>query len=80
VAWAKSQSEFEGKVRRHTETLDRILVELENVQFLEFRMEQDDFPEELVRMRETAAVNVKTRFLEHFMFGIRGTRTEKPKH
>lgn len=54
VAWAKSQSEFEEKVNRHTKGLDCVLVELESVQLLESRMARDDFPEELTTMRETA--------------------------
>ena len=54
VAWAKSQFDFEEKVRRNTDTLDCILVELESVQLLKLRMEKDDFPEELIKMRETA--------------------------
>ena len=54
VSWAKSRSEFERKVERHVESLDCILVELEDVQLLEARVARDDFPEELITMRETA--------------------------
>lgn len=54
VAWANSRTEFEQKVKRHTDSLDCILVELENVQLLEARIGQDDFPEELITMRQTA--------------------------
>ena len=54
IAWAKSATHFKEKVSRHTETLDCILVELENVQLLDSRMEQHDFPEELITMREAA--------------------------
>jgi hypothetical protein len=35
--------------------MDCILVELENVQLLEARMSDEDYPEELITMRETAA-------------------------
>lgn len=55
VAWAESQTGFEEKVKRHSETLDCILVELENVQLLEARLGQADFSEELITMRETAS-------------------------
>jgi len=34
--------------------MDCILVELENVQLLEARMSDEDYPEELITMRETA--------------------------
>jgi hypothetical protein len=54
VAWADSQAAFEEKVKRHTEGLDCILVELANVQLLESRMNMPDFPEELITMRQTA--------------------------
>lgn len=54
VAWASSQAAFEEKVKRHTEGLDCILVELENVQLLESRMSTPNFPEELINMRQTA--------------------------
>jgi hypothetical protein len=54
VAWAESKPAFEEKVKRHTEGIDCILVELENVQLLEARISLPDFPEELITMRETA--------------------------
>lgn len=76
AAWAKSQGDFEEKVRRHTETLDCILVELENVQPIDSRMEENGFPEELITMRETATVSKKTRFGEHFTLGAKRMRTK----
>jgi hypothetical protein len=35
--------------------MDCILVELEHVQLVEARMSEEDYPEELITMRETAA-------------------------
>ena len=64
VAWADSQAAFEEKVKRHTEDLDCILVELEHVQLLESRMNLRDFPEEFINMRQTA-----TRHPEDTVFG-----------
>jgi hypothetical protein len=55
VACVESQAAFEERVRRHSEGMDCILVELEQVQLLEARMSADDYPEELITMRETAA-------------------------
>lgn len=54
VAWAESKLAFEEKVRRQVEGLDCILVELDNVQLLESRMNTLDFPEEFIDMRQTA--------------------------
>ena len=54
VGWAGSQAAFEEKVKRHSEGLDCILVELNNVQLIETRMSMPDFPEELITMRQTA--------------------------
>jgi hypothetical protein len=55
VACVESKEAFEERVRRHVEGMDCILVELENVQPLEARMSEEDYPEELITMRETAA-------------------------
>jgi hypothetical protein len=55
VACVESQAAFEERVRRHSEGMDCILVELEHVQLLEARMSEDDYPEELITMRGTAA-------------------------
>jgi hypothetical protein len=54
VARADSRASFEEKVKRHGEGLDCILVDLENVQLLESRMNLPDFPEEFINMRQTA--------------------------
>ena len=54
VTWSRTKNEFEEKVKRHAEQLDCILVDLENVQLLESRIEEEDSPEELIIMRETA--------------------------
>ena len=54
VAWAASKTTFEEKVKRHAEWLDCILVEIEEVQLLESRMDAPDFPEELIDMRRSA--------------------------
>jgi hypothetical protein len=55
VACVESQAAFEERVKRHSEGMDCILVELEDVQLLEARMSEEDYPEELITMRETAA-------------------------
>ncbi len=54
VAWADCQAAFEEKVKRHVEGLDCILVELDDVQLLESRMEIPDSPEELIDMWQTS--------------------------
>ena len=54
VAWANSQTAFEEKVKRHSEGLDCILVDLEQVQLLESRMLAPDYPEKFITMRQTA--------------------------
>jgi hypothetical protein len=54
VAWAESQGAFEGKIKRHAEGINCFLVGLEKIQLLESKMSASDFPEELVKMRETA--------------------------
>ena len=46
--------EIQEKVKRHVEGLDCILVELDDVQLLESRMEIPDSPDELIEMRQTA--------------------------
>jgi hypothetical protein len=55
VACVESQAAFEERVKRHSEGMDCILVELAHVQLLEARMSEEDYPEELITMRETAA-------------------------
>lgn len=55
VACVESKAAFEERVKRHAEGMDCILVGLEHVQLLEARMSEEDHPEELITMRETAA-------------------------
>jgi hypothetical protein len=55
VACVESKAAFEERVKRHAEGMDCILVELEHVQLVEARMSEEDYPEELITMRETAA-------------------------
>ena len=55
VACVESKEAFEERVKRHSEGMDCILVELDLVQLLETRMSEEDYPEELITMRETAA-------------------------
>jgi len=55
VASAESKAAFEERVKRHSEGMGCILVDLDRVQLLEARMGEDDYPEELITMRETAA-------------------------
>ena len=55
VACVESQAAFEERVKRHSEGMDCILVELAHVQLLEARRSEQDYPEELITMRETAA-------------------------
>jgi hypothetical protein len=55
VACVESQEAFEDRVKRHVEGLDCILIGLENVHPLEARMSDENYPEELITMRETAA-------------------------
>ncbi|SRR5258708_27964407 len=54
VACVDSKEAFEERVKRHAEGIDCILVDLEEVQLLEARMSEEDYPEELITMRETA--------------------------
>jgi len=54
VGCADSETEFTERVERIVPTLDCILLELERVQLLERRMEELDYPEELITMRSTA--------------------------
>jgi hypothetical protein len=54
VAWAESGRTFEDNVRMRASELDCILMELEEVKPLVERMNEHDYPEELITMRETA--------------------------
>jgi len=64
VACVESRKAFEERVKRHVEGLDCILVGFEKVQLLETRMRDEDYPEELTTMRQTA-----TRQPEDTIFG-----------
>lgn len=54
VASVSSEAEFTERVERIVHTLDCILLELDRVQPIEKRLEQPDYPEELINMRSTA--------------------------
>lgn len=54
VAWARSESEFGERVKQVSTELDCILLEVEHVQLLDKRLEEPDYPEELLTMRSTA--------------------------
>jgi hypothetical protein len=54
VASVNSEAEFTERVERVVPTLDCILLELDDVQLLDKRMEKPDYPEELITMRSTA--------------------------
>jgi hypothetical protein len=54
VASVNSEAEFTERVERIVPTLDCILLELDKVQLLDRRMEEPDYPEELITMRSTA--------------------------
>lgn len=54
VAWAATEAEFIQRVELIVPTLDCILLELDGVQLLDKRMEEPDYPEELITMRSTA--------------------------
>lgn len=55
VAWADSAQHFAERVRQISASqLDCILQELNGVQFLEERLAEPDYPEELLTMRATA--------------------------
>jgi hypothetical protein len=55
VACVESKAAFEERVKRHSAGMDCILVDLEHVQLLESRTAEENYPEELITMRETAA-------------------------
>src|ERR1051326_2335759 len=54
VAWASCEEEFKQRVEKIIPELDCIMLEIENVQLLSERMEQPDYPEDLIDMRSTA--------------------------
>ena len=54
VAWAESSPAFSDRIQHIAGELDCVLEELDGTQLLDGRMEEPDFPEELITMRETA--------------------------
>ena|SRR6185437_9481250 len=54
VTWASSSADFADRIEEAAKDLDCILVELEDAQLLDRRMEAPDYPEELIDMRATA--------------------------
>ena len=54
LAWADSREAYGRRVQTTAEELDCILVELDDVELLETKMESVDFPEEFFEMRKTA--------------------------
>lgn len=64
VACVESKEQLMHLVEKRAEELDCVLLELEDVQLLESRMSNPDYPEELITMCETA-----TRQPEDTVFG-----------
>jgi hypothetical protein len=54
AAAVDSEAEFTERAERIVPTLDCILLTLENVKPIDERMEEPDYPEELIDMRSTA--------------------------
>ncbi len=54
AASVDSEAEFTERVERIVPTLDCILLTLEDVKPIDERMEEPDYPEELINMRSTA--------------------------
>ncbi|MFZ1938507.1 MAG: hypothetical protein WBA18_13645 [Terracidiphilus sp.] len=54
AASVNSEAEFTERVQRIVPTLDCILLELAGVRPIAQRMEEPDYPEELINMRSTA--------------------------
>ena len=54
AASVNSEAEFTERVERIVPTLDCILLELEGAKPIDKRMEEPDYPEELIDMRSTA--------------------------
>lgn len=54
VAWADSEEHFVEHIKQAVVGLDCILQELDDTQLLDSRMEEPDYPEELITMRATA--------------------------
>jgi hypothetical protein len=54
VAWANSEESFVERVRQAATELDCILLEVDGTQLLDSRMEEPDYPAELITIRATA--------------------------
>jgi hypothetical protein len=54
VAWADSEESFIEKVKQVATGLDCILLEIDGTQLLDSRMEDANYPDELITMRTTA--------------------------
>ncbi len=54
VACVNSEEAFVERVNRHSKEMDCIMIELSNIQHLDSRMEEPDYPEELITVRTTA--------------------------
>lgn len=54
VTCASSPTDFADRIEKAAKDLDCVVLELEHVQLLEERMEEPDYPEELIEMRSTA--------------------------
>ena len=66
LAWAESPEAYSMRVQTTAEELDCILVELDEVELLETRMDSGDFPEEFFVMRNTAVRQPKDVILGTF--------------
>lgn len=79
AASVNSEAEFIERVERIVPILDCILLELEQVQLLDKRMERPDYPDELITMRSLRG-NQRTLCSEHSTLGLKATlvdRTER---
>ena len=54
IAWADSREAYSRRVQTSAERLDCILVEVDDVELLETKMDSGEFPEEFLYMRNTA--------------------------
>jgi hypothetical protein len=66
VAWANSEESFGERVKQVATELDCILLEIDGAQLLDSRMEEPDYPEELITMRATAQRQPNDTTFGHF--------------
>jgi len=57
AAWAESQAAFEEHVKKQADELECILCELEDVDLMDAKMEQDDYPVEFIGIRSRATTH-----------------------